>query len=352
MTRLAGLGWWGLCVTLCTAACADPRQPELRRFESTQVQMGVPFKILLYVDDEATAKGAFDAAFAKVEAINRILSDYDPDSELSRLSRAAPTPAGVPVSDPLWQVLTRSQALAEATGGAFDITVGPYVRLWRRARRSHEMPSAERLAEAAAAVGYRHLTLDPSRHTVQLTKPHMRLDLGGIAMGYAVDEVLRLLRARGITRALVDASGDIGVGDPPPGKSGWLIGVMPLSLEGTPSRYVSLANAAVTTAGDTFQHVEIDGKRYSHIVDSHTGLGLTDQIGVAVIARDCITADSLDTAVSVLGPKAGLKLIERTPGASAFIVRPTAQGSEIHESVGFESFVVPPPAAGEPGTSR
>ena len=107
----------------------------------------------------------------------------------------------VPVSQPLWIVLARSQALAVQSEGAFDVTVGPYVRLWRRARRSKEMPSPERLAEARAAVGFQHLKLDEQQHTAQLMKPNMRLDLGGIAMGYAVDETLKLLRDRGITRA-------------------------------------------------------------------------------------------------------------------------------------------------------
>ncbi len=305
--------------------------------------MGVPFKLLLYAPDDTAAKGAFAAAFARVAELNRSLSDYDPDSELSRLSHSAPMAHGVAVSQPLWQVLARSQALAERTHGAFDVTVGPYVRLWRRARRTHEMPSDERLAEARVAVGYQHLKLDASVHSAQLLKPNMRLDLGGIAIGYAVDEVLKLLKTRGINRALVDASGDIGVGDPPPGKSGWVVGIMPLSTEGTPTRYVSLASAAVTTTGDVFQHVDIGGKRYSHIVDPHTGLGLTNRLGVAVIAADCITADSLDTAVAVLGLQAGLELIENTPGVAAFIVRPTEGDPEIYQSRRFDAFVVPAP---------
>jgi thiamine biosynthesis lipoprotein len=338
---LCGLIWAGSSLGLFAVARAVAAEPGLERFESTRPQMGVPFKILLYAPDSATANLAFEAAFSRVEALNRILSDYDSESELSRLSRSSPTSHGVPVSDPLWTVLARSQALSEQSGGAFDVTVGPYVKLWRRARRSGEMPTPERLAEARAAAGFKFLKLDSRAHAAQLLRPNMRLDLGGIAMGYAVDETLKLLRERGISRALVDASGDIGVGDPPPGKQGWTIDVMPLSTDGTPARRILLANAAVTTAGDAFQHVVIDGKRYSHIVDPRTGLGVTDGVGVAVIARDCLTADSLDTAASVLGPKAALALIEATPGASAFIVRPTDGEPEILESRGFKAYVVP-----------
>jgi thiamine biosynthesis lipoprotein len=324
------------------ASAGGGTEGELKRFESTQAQMGVPFKIVLYAGDEAAAHSAFEAALAQVAALNRILSDYDSESELSRLSQSAPTPQPIAVSPPLWTVLERSQVLAEQTRGTFDVTVGPMVRLWRRARRAKEMPSDARLAEARAAVGFKFLRLDAERRTAQLLKPGMRLDLGGIAMGYAVDETLKLLRERGLSRAMVDASGDIAVGDPPPGKPGWTIGVMPLSLDGTPSRTVVLANAAVTTAGDAHQHVVIENVRYSHIVDPRTGLGLTDQVGVAVIARDCLTADSLDTAASVLGPEAGMRFIEATPGAAGFIVRPQAGGDpEIWESPGFKKFVLP-----------
>jgi thiamine biosynthesis lipoprotein len=330
----------GLSVVVGAAGlCGDGLAGELVRFESTQPQMGVPFKIIFYAPDDTAAKGAFEAAFARIAELNAILSDYDPHSELSRLGRTAGSQAAVAVSDDLWHVLARSQLLAARTGGAFDVTVGPYVRLWRRARRNKEMPTSARLAEARAAVGHRYLKLDERRQTAELLRRGMRLDLGGIAMGYAVDEALAVLKARGIARALVDASGDIGAGDPPPGKNGWTIGVVPLSADSTPSREIVLANAAVTTSGDAFQHVVVGGRRYSHIVDPRSGLGLTDHSGVTVIAPDCITADSLATAVSVLGPDAGLKFIEATPGAAAFIVRNVAGKLETHESKRFGCFV-------------
>jgi thiamine biosynthesis lipoprotein len=342
MKKLPVVLLWVLFLASRPSLAAAPAGGELERFESTQREMGVPFKIILYVRDQTAANRAFQAAFSRISELNQVLSDYDDQSELSRLTRTAPSPKPVPVSDPLWLVLERSQRLAEQTDGAFDVTVGPYVRLWRRARRSKEMPSTERLADARAAVGYQFLKLDPQHHTAQLLRPQMRLDLGGIAMGYAVDETLKRLRELGITRALVDASGDIGVGDPPPGRAGWTIAVVPLSHEGTPTKQILLANAAVSTAGDAFQHVVIDGQRYSHIVDPHTGLGMTDRVGVTVIAADCLTADGLDTAVAALGPARGLELVEKTPGAAAFLVRPREEGEpEIFESSRFATYVIP-----------
>jgi FAD:protein FMN transferase len=293
----------------------------LARHSFEQRHMGQPIKILLYAPDEPAANRAAEAAFARIAELDRVMSDYQPQSELSRLSATAGSGQAVPLSADLWLVLDRSQRLAEQTDGAFDITVGPYVRLWRRARREKELPSDARLAEARQAVGYRNLRLDDERRTAELLAPHMRLDLGGIAVGYAVDEAMAVLGSQGIRRALIDASGDILVSDSPPGEPGWRVGIARLDAEGPPSRYLSLRMTAVTTSGDAFQHVVIAGRRYSHIVDPHTGLGLTDRGSVTVVARDCITADSFATAVSVLGPKRGLKLIDETPGAAALIVR-------------------------------
>jgi len=138
---------------------------------------------------------------------------------------------------------------------------------------------------------------------------------------------------------MIDASGDIVVGDPPPGTEGWRIGIAPLTdPKGPPSRFLLLKNASVTTSGDAFQHVEFGGKRYSHIVDPRTGLGLTDQSSVTVVARDGTTADSLATAVSVLGPTRGLELIERTAGAAALIVRNVDGKLETRESRNLNEF--------------
>lgn len=324
---------------------APPEQSsaaELFRFEFQQVHMGVPIKLVLYAADRPTANKAADAAFERIAQLDRIMSDYQPDSELSALSRTAGAGRAVGLSDDLWTVLSRAQKLSEATDGAFDVTVGPYVRLWRRARRSREFPSAERLAEARQAVGYRKLKLEDQRRTAELLAAGMRLDLGGIAAGYAADEALKTLKTHGVDRVLIDISGDILAGEPPPDREAWRVGVAPTTPAGPPTRYVALRNAALTVSGDAFQHVVIDGRRYSHIVDPRTGLGLTDQSTVTVVAADCITADSLATAVSVLGPAPGLRLIDETPGAAALIMRNVDGKLKTSESKRLHDFEIAP----------
>jgi len=327
------VAWAVACGTVLAAA---DEAPPLRRYAYTEVHMGTDFRIVLYAADEKLANRAAAAAYARIAELNGMLSDYDPASELSRLSATAGSGKHVPLSDDLWQVLARSQRLAAETEGAFDVTVGPLTKMWRSARRSKTFPAAERLAEARAATGYRLLELDAQHHTARLAAPNMRLDLGGIGMGYAADEAVAVLRRHGVMIAMIDASGDVVCAAAPPGERGWKIALAPLrENETTPSRFVTLADAALTTSGDAFQYVELNGVRYSHIVDPHTGLGLTVRSSVTVIARDGTTADSLATAVCVLGPERGLKLIEKSPGAAALLVRNEAGEPKTYVSANF-----------------
>ncbi|MBS0210594.1 MAG: FAD:protein FMN transferase [Planctomycetes bacterium] len=320
-------------------------EPALARYRRREIHMGVPVDVTLYAADETTANRAADAIYRRFAELNSLLSDYDPKSELSRLSDTAGSGQSVRASDDLWRVLVASQKLSADSDGAFDVTVGPLVRLWRRARRMKEFPSADRLTEARTAVGYQAIHLDAERHTVRLERPGIRLDLGGIAMGYAVDQGLAAARALGVTRVLVDASGDIGAGDPPPGAAGWKLGVAPRGETREALRWVQLANAAVTTSGDAYQFVELNGQRYSHIVDPRTGLGLTTRASATVIARDCLTADSVATAVCVLGPERGLQFIEARPELAAIVTWVDDGGEHIRESTGFAKHTIPAPPA-------
>ncbi len=336
-----------LCVSITPfthrASKAETPKPSaghhVERYEFEQVQMGVRFKIALYARCKATANKAAESAFKRIKHLNDVMSDYDSHSELMRLCRSAKPGEPVKVSRDLSFVLGRSLELSKRTAGAFDVTVGPLVKLWRRARRRKQLPSADRLAAARNVVGYKFVRLDSQSLTVALLKPDMRLDLGGIAKGHAADEALAELRRHGISRALIDGSGDIVVGDPPPGKPGWSIQIAPLqAAANAASRNLLLCNCAVATSGDAYQFLEIGGKRYSHILDPHTGLGLTDRSSVTVIAPDGVTADSLASAVSVLGPERGLKLIEQSKGTAALIAIIDNEKPMVFESSRLRAF--------------
>jgi thiamine biosynthesis lipoprotein len=324
------LAWAALVAATVSARGED------QRFIFEKAEMGVPFRITLYAPDQETAKSASDAAFARVEYLNSVLSDYEPESELNRLSETSGKGKAVPISDVLWTVLERSQEVAEKTDGAFDVTIGPLTHLWRRMRRRHERPSDEMVVEARSRVGYKNLRLDPKNHTAELMIPNMQLDVGGIAKGYASDEAIATLAKRGITRALAAASGDIVAGDPPPGEKGWRVEVEALDVPGAPPPQVLLlARQGISTSGDAYQNVELGGVRYSHIIDPRTGIGLTNRSMVTVVSRDGLTSDGWDTPVDIIGPERGIPLIERIPGAEIRIVRQVGEKVEVSESKGW-----------------
>jgi FAD:protein FMN transferase len=332
------LGFLLLLAGLGMLAEAHQGEGELRRFEFKQAHMGTEFRIVLYAPDEATAKKASDAAFARIAQLDGIMSDYQSTSELMQLCKKAGGEP-VPVSDDLLAVLTRALEISRLTDGAFDITVGPIVRLWRRARRTSMMPDADDLAAARKLVGYQQVQIDAKNRTVRLTAKGILLDLGGIAKGYAAQAALEVLRRHGIRRALVAGGGDIVVGDAPPDAKGWKIGIAPLEKPtAKASRYLSLTNAAVSTSGDTEQYVEIGGKRYSHIVDPNTGLGLTTRMAVTVINTDGKTSDGLATGLCVLGPKRGLEVIEKLESAAALYVVAGPDGPAVQASKRFAKY--------------
>jgi thiamine biosynthesis lipoprotein len=295
--------------------------------------MGTRFQVTLFADNEAAARRAADAAFDRAAALDARLSDYKPDSELMRLcARAGQGPQAV--SPDLLRVLERSHDMSRRSAGAFDVTIGPVVRLWRLARRTRELPPANELRAALALVGYDKLRLNGEHRTAELLRSDMRLDLGGIAKGFAADEMLKDLRTAGCPVALVAAGGDIVAGDPPPGTDGWSVAIAPLEI-GERSPRLTLRNAAVSTSGDAERFVEIAGRRYSHIVDPRTGLGLTGRYAVTVVAPDGATADAAATAAAVLGPEAGIKLADSMPGCAARFIRGNGHAIEVTASERF-----------------
>jgi thiamine biosynthesis lipoprotein len=330
--RIVARVWIGLLAQ--TAIAVPPSRPIIHdegRIERERVLMGTTFRVIVYGDDPARSEAAIQAAFDRVAHLERVMSDYDPESELSRLcTRAGQGPTRI--SDDLFDVLTESQELAKATDGAFDITVGPIVRLWRRARRTHEIPEPAARERALALVGYQHLILNRHGKAADLRKPGMKLDLGGIGKGWAADEALDTLRTKGFSRALVAAAGDVVVGDAPPGQLGWTVAVAsPAASDPAPSDILLLQNQAVSTSGDLEQFVEIAGTRYAHIVNPRTGLGVVDRASVSVVAQMGREADAMATAVYVMGPERGLPLAE-SRGDAALHVSVGPSGRERLES--------------------
>jgi len=335
--------------------------------------MGSPFTITIETTDSSAASNAAAAAFHLADSLNTILSDYIDSSEINRLSATSGQGRSVPVSPPLFDILRRAQEAAVLTAGAYDITVGPVVRLWRKARKTGVPPTQTDIAQGLQNTGYHYLHLDSTSQTVLLEKRGMQLDVGGLGKGFVAAAALGLLRSRGYPVAMVNAGGKIVTGDAPAGRlnsaantptadqtrrpnpaatrpaaagPGWIIGInAPGQKEQLLSLYLSLHNNSVATSGDLYQYIEWQGKRYSHIIDPRTGIGLTRRRNVTAIATDGTTADWLATACSILSWRESLKLLKRIPNA-ALLVTEIKRGKIIQKtSVNFKKYLLPDASA-------
>jgi FAD:protein FMN transferase len=321
------------------AAVLPAPQSSLQRLEAVEPHMGTLVKITVYAATEDEARAAFRAAFDRIRDLDNTLSDYKADSELSQITNQAVGHA-VRVSDDLFTVLRASQQLAEETNGAFDVTQGPVIRLWRDARKTGRMPDADALKDAATRSGFNKLHLDTASRTVMCGAAGMALDVGAIGKGYAASEALEVIAKHGIRSALVALSGDLAFSDAPPGQRGWRIEIQSEdpAAAGVPS-IVELTHAAVSTSGNSEQHLDANGQRYSHVINPASGMGLVNDITVTVVAPHGLEADGLDTAASVLGAERGLALIESHRDAAGLIAQRGASGTTMIMSSRFRALV-------------
>ncbi len=305
--------------------------------------MGTIARIVAVGMDEAVAAECIEAGFSELVGVDELMSDYKEDSEISRVNRDAGREA-VEVGEAVFEVLERSVEFSEKTGGVFDITVGPLVDLWRAAGEGGRMPTEEDIAEAEAKVGYDKLKLDAAKRTVRFAVDGMRLDLGGIAKGYAIDKAVVAMREKGAIGGMVDVGGDIRCfGAPPRGRGEWMVGLQnpSISKADTSGQLVltlKLADKAVATSGDYRRFVLIDGKRFSHIVNPVAISAAGELVSVTIIAASALEADALATAVSVLGSEKGLELVEKSEGVEAILI-PVGDEGKIIKSSGAELYI-------------
>ncbi len=287
------------------------------RFEYGHQQMGTQIRLVLYAQDKVGADSISQKIFQRIDSLNTILSDYIADSEINKLCDQVDS--DVTVSPDLYAILKISTEISKKTEGAFDITAGPLVGLWRKARKSEVLPRNSEIKDAIRLVGYQNLMF-PKENTVRLKEKNMRLDVGGIGKGFAADHALKILESNGITSALIDMGGDILVSDAPPQKSHWTLAFYYYDEDGQQvSQKLKLKNQAVATSGNLYQFVEIDGVRYSHIINPKTGMALQNGIQVTTIAPTGALADGYASAFSVLGIQKTKEKIEQIENIEIFI---------------------------------
>lgn len=281
--------------------------------------MGSQFSITLEGTDSTLARQAADSAFSRIAALNTIMSDYLDGSEINRLSATSGTNSWVAVSPELFDIIEKSVDISKATHGYFDITIGPIVQEWRRALRRNYFPDRKTIRKKMKLVGYRYILLDTPNQRIQLTHPDMKLDVGGIGKGYAADEAIKVLNALGYASVLVDAGGDLTISAPPAGKPGWEIEINSGTNQDSLSGFI-ISNAGVATSGASYRFLERKGRKYSHIVNPRTGIGLQHHIRTTVIASSGTQADALSTAVSIAGIRKSRKILKKFPDVKIWLL--------------------------------
>jgi len=291
--------------------------------------MGTEFRVVVYDRDEGHALSVMQRALSRIQQIDGVLSDYSAGSELRRFTEAGREAGAGTVSPDLWRTLVLAEQVSFRTGGAFDMTVGPLVRLWRRAFRQAELPDPDAIAAALRKVGWQGVAMDRSAHSAWPTTAGMGLDAGGIGKGYALDQAMELIQEEGITSALVEGGGDLVVSAAPPGRRGWRIRLAwSEGLATGPT--LLLAHDAVATSGDLYQFLELDGMVYSHILDPRTGWALTGSRRATVVGPSGAIADGLASALCVDGPAGIVNFIESWPGVEAIVLeRDPANGETV-----------------------
>jgi thiamine biosynthesis lipoprotein len=300
-----------------------------------RVVMGTFARVVAIVPDSKTAKKSIEAAFSRQKRVEELMSYHKSDSELNLINRLA-YKEPVKVSDYTFEVLQSAMEFSKLTDGAFDVTVGPLVDLWHLAARQGRVPTGAELTKARSKVGWQNMILNVNQKTVRFAVDGMKLDLGGIAKGYAIDKSIKALKDCGAVGGMVDIGGDIRCfGKPPKGNKNWFIGLqdpnekfeIPVST-GKPLLVLKLTDEAIATSGGYRRFALIKGKKYSHIIDSDTGFGTDKLTSVTIIASDAVTADALATAVSVMGDEKGFALIEKLPKTEAILIPTSARGME------------------------
>jgi len=332
-----------VAIGLVLALCFWPTGPA-EADSGHRLVMGTFARVVVVAPDTKTANRCIEAAFAQIYKVDQLMSDYKDDSEISQVNRDAFKRA-VKVSKSTYEVLQKAVQFSKLSGGAFDVTVGPLVQLWRSASEANSVPTDTELQQARSRVGYKKLILDANEMTVRFAVDGMKLDLGGIAKGYAIDKAVEAMKKSGALGAMVDIGGDIRCfGTPSKRKSHWLIGVQDPSKArdgldtGTSSLVLRLKDAAIATSGNYRRFALIKGKKYTHIISRKTAAGAEGLSSVTIIAKRALDADALATAVTVMGAEKGLTLVEKTPQTEAILITSPPEQKFI-KTTGAEKYI-------------
>ncbi len=290
--------------------------------KDTRFLLGTVINITAKGDSYNETKDAIDKAFDEIARLESILSKYKENSGIYNINNSKDKAKPIKIHDEAFGIIKRSIEFSKLSDGAFDITCVPLLELWGFAGTPVlKTPDKNGIRKVLKNVGFENIILDEDKKTVSLSSNRMKIDLGGIAKGYAVDRAIAVLKDNGIKNAIVDAGGDIYCLGSKSKNLSWNVGIQhPRDKNKLISR-ISLKDKAVATSGDYERFFVIEGKKYSHIVNPKTGYPVEEvPMSVTVVADDCTIADALATAVFVLGPRDGIRLLNGMPNVSGIVI--------------------------------
>ena len=311
-------------VGLALAAAAGAGAPPSSETREFRYVMGTSVQVAALGGDEQQRKAAIDEAFGAIFEVDRLMSNYRPDSELAKVNaRAAKEP--VRISDPMFSVLGAAQQISAKSGGAFDVTVGPLVRLWGFHDRKPHVPSPAELDAIRPLISYRNLTLDAVARTVTFARDGVEVDLGGIAKGFAVELAGNVMRRRGLS-AFIDAGGNQYMVGRPDGKKSWTLGIKdpetPEHLLGT----IDVDEGSVSTSAQGSNFLIAGARKYGHILDPRTLEPGAERLSVTVVSKDATLGDALSKVGFLLGPQEAVSLIDSFPDTGAIVFFRNSKG--------------------------
>jgi thiamine biosynthesis lipoprotein len=311
-------------LTLCVAlvgACRDHTLDNPNRFvQRVGIAMGSELRLTAWTADEAAARSALDAVFAEFERLEALMSTWRPASDVVRINAAAGV-QGVPVAADVRDVLRQARQISEWTEGTFDVTFGALTDVWKFDHdQDNTIPTAEAIRARLPLIDYRQIEIDDRAGTVFLRRKGMKIHLGGIGKGYAVEHAVAILRRAGLRDFMIQAGGDLYVGGRKDGRP-WRLGINdPRGPEGHSFATIDLTDSTFSTSGDYARFFMKDGVRYHHILDPSTGQPARLCRSVTIAAESPVLADAIAKGVFILGPEKGMALVERIPKLEAVIV--------------------------------
>ena len=288
-------------------------------YSESSILMGSSFEITVVAEDEDFAKESLAIAKKEIIRIEDLISSWDQKSETSRINRNAGI-AAVEVSKELFDLIFRAQQISKLSSGAFDLTFAAIDKLWNFDGRESEMPNPDTLKASVFNIGYQLIELDEESLTVFLPKKGMKIGFGAIGKGYAADRAKQLLVERGVLGGIINASGDMNTWGTKPDGSSWTIGIVNPMNNKKVFSWFSLEHNAVVTSGDYEKFTQINGRRYSHIIDPRTGIPSQGIVSCTVFAGKAELADAIATAIFVMGVESGLFLIDQLPNIEAILI--------------------------------